>query len=136
MHEIEKTKKLVNQKTFLKQRVSKVKKKLIKQRRDNMEKEMVMHMFECLKVGEIMSSSTSKVDLNKLPLIIDQNLKDIDRRLDTGINSNNDSSVALRPQPVIFQNEEIEMNNVDGEEAILFDNEASLENEFWSNLQP
>ncbi|XP_058783787.1 agamous-like MADS-box protein AGL80 [Vicia villosa] len=131
MSEFGQRNKMVNQETFLKQRVLKGKEQLNKQRRDNKEKEMSMHMFECLNAGKIVSSNMSKVDLNNLSWMIDMKLKDIGRRLDTAL---------LPPQASASPNEDIEMNNVDttvnshGDEPILFDNEANLENEFWSNL--
>ncbi|XP_058782041.1 agamous-like MADS-box protein AGL80 [Vicia villosa] len=132
---------MVNQETFLKQRVLKGKEQLNKQRRDNKEKEMSMHMFECLNAGKIVSSNMSKFDLNNLSWMIDMNLKDIGRRLDNNTNSQDEFEAALLPpQASASHTEDIEMNNVDimvnghGDEPILFDNDVNLENEFWSNL--
>ncbi|XP_058762978.1 agamous-like MADS-box protein AGL80 [Vicia villosa] len=133
--------KMVNQETFLKQRVLKAKEQLNKQWRDNKEKEMAMHMFECLNAGKIVSGNMSKVDLNNLSWMIDMNLKDIGRRLDNNTNSQDEFEAALLPpQASASHNEDIEMNNVDimvnnhGDEPILFDNDVNLENEFWNGI--
>ncbi|XP_058762974.1 agamous-like MADS-box protein AGL80 [Vicia villosa] len=150
MSEFGQRNKMVNQETFLKQRVMKGKDQLNKQRRDNKEKEITMYMFECLNAARIMSSNMSKVDLNNLSWMIDKNLKDIGRRLDNNTNSQAQLGMAmLPPEASASQNEEVENNNVDimrgqffkdttvnghGDEAVLFDSEANLESEFWSNL--
>ncbi|XP_058782039.1 agamous-like MADS-box protein AGL80 [Vicia villosa] len=130
MPEFLQSKKMLNQETFLKQRVLKVKEQLIKQMRDNREKEMTMYMFECLYAGNIVSNNTFKADLNNLSCMIDMNLKHIDRRLDNNINSQVGFEMPqLPPQASASQNGH-------EDEEILFRNEVNLENEFWSNLLP
>ncbi|CAK8566081.1 unnamed protein product [Lathyrus sativus] len=150
MPEFKKSRKMVNQETFLEQRILKGKEQLNKQMTDNKEKEMTMYMFECLNARKIVSNNMSKVDFYNLSCMIDMNLNNIGRRLDNNINSQVQSDMALLPpQASVSQNEEIEMNNVDimqgqffkdttvhgyGDEVVLFDNDDNLENEFWSNL--
>ncbi|KAJ1398151.1 hypothetical protein SESBI_31266 [Sesbania bispinosa] len=82
MPELEQSKKMVNQDSFLRQRIQKAKEQVKKQRKDNREKEMTQLMFQCLSAGNIMQN-ISMVDLNDLAWLIDQNLKDINRRIET-----------------------------------------------------
>ncbi|CAJ1867718.1 unnamed protein product [Sphenostylis stenocarpa] len=81
MPELEQSKKMVNQESFLRQRILKAKDQLKKQRKDNREKEMTQLMFQYLSAGKIMHN-ISMVDLNDLAWLIDQNLKDINRRIE------------------------------------------------------
>ncbi|KAG4923443.1 Agamous-like MADS-box protein AGL80 [Glycine soja] len=81
MPELEQSKKMVNQESFLRQRIMKAKDQLKKQRKDNREKEMTQLMFQYLSAGKIMHN-ISMVDLNDLAWLIDQNLKDINRRIE------------------------------------------------------
>ncbi|KAK7290225.1 hypothetical protein RIF29_04494 [Crotalaria pallida] len=81
MPEMEQSKKMVNQDSFLRQRILKAKDQLKKQRKDNMEKEITQLMFQCLSAGKILQN-LSMVDLNDLVWLIDQNLKDINRRIE------------------------------------------------------
>lgn len=48
MPELEKNKKMMNQETFMRQRVLKAKEKVEKLRKGNREQEMTMIMFQCL----------------------------------------------------------------------------------------
>ncbi|XP_058783794.1 agamous-like MADS-box protein AGL80 [Vicia villosa] len=143
--EIEKSKKMVIQEIFLKQRIMKVKEKLNKQRRENWEKEMTMLVFQCLNAGKIVYNNIAVTDLKNLSWMMDKNLKHICRRLEgedsCSINSQDQPKMAALPPPTTSQNETLEMNNADtitmndhGEEAILFGNDAQIQNEFWSNL--
>ncbi|XP_059459215.1 agamous-like MADS-box protein AGL80 [Corylus avellana] len=84
MPELEQSKKMVNQESFLRQRIAKANEQLKKQRKDNREKEMTQVMFHSL-----MSTATGKglqnlsiMDLNDLGWLIDQNLKEIYIRVD------------------------------------------------------
>lgn len=81
MPELEQSKKMVNQEGFLRQRIQKAKEQLKKQRKDNREKEMTQLMFQYLSAGKIMHS-ISMVDLNDLAWLIDQYLKDVNRRVE------------------------------------------------------
>ncbi|XP_061356949.1 agamous-like MADS-box protein AGL80 [Gastrolobium bilobum] len=83
MPELEQSKKMVNQETFLKQRILKAKEQVKKQNKDNREKEMTLLMLQCLSAGKLLHDNLTMVDLNDLAWLIDQNLKDVDRRLET-----------------------------------------------------
>jgi len=93
MSEFEKNKKMMNQETFMTQRVLKAKEKLKKLRKENMEQEMTMIMFQCLNVGKIVHDDMSMIGLNDLAWLIDQNLKDVDRRLEEVDNNGHVSQV-------------------------------------------
>ncbi|KAK4595219.1 hypothetical protein RGQ29_013592 [Quercus rubra] len=79
MPEMEQTKKMVNQESFLRQRIAKANEQLKKQQKDNREKEMTEVMFQSL-TGKSLHNLTM-MDLNDLGWLIDQNLKNIHRRI-------------------------------------------------------
>ena len=79
MPEMEQTKKMVNQESFLRQRIAKANEQLKKQQKDNREKEMTEVMFQSL-TGKSLHNLTM-MDLNDLGWLIDPNLKNIYRRL-------------------------------------------------------
>ncbi|XP_058783783.1 agamous-like MADS-box protein AGL80 [Vicia villosa] len=79
--ELEQNKKMLNQESFLKQRIQKAQEQLNKQKIDNKRKEMTHLMFQCLNAGQIFES-VNMGDLNDLSWLIDQNLKHIERRID------------------------------------------------------
>jgi hypothetical protein len=81
MPELEQSKKMVNQESFLRQRIQKAKDQLTKQRKDNREKEMTQLMFQYLSADPVMHN-ISMVDLNDMAWLIDQYLKDINRRVE------------------------------------------------------
>ncbi|KAI4307677.1 hypothetical protein L6164_030840 [Bauhinia variegata] len=81
MPELEQSKKMVNQESFLKQRIFKVKEQVKKQRKDNREKEMTHLMHQYLGAGKILHNM-SMIDLNDLSWIMDRNMKEINRRID------------------------------------------------------
>ncbi|KAK7305669.1 hypothetical protein VNO77_43578 [Canavalia gladiata] len=99
MPELEQSKKMVNQESFLRQRILKAKEQLKKQRKDNREKEMTQLMFQYLGAGKIMHN-ISMVDLNDLAWLIDQNLKDINRRIEV-LTKNAQSHQAQMAAPVM-----------------------------------
>lgn len=104
MPEMEQSKKMVNQDSFLKQRILKANEQLKKLRRDNREKEMTQVMFQCLVGREV--SSFGIVDLNDMGWMIDQYLKDIDKRIETIAaegSSSSSSSVVPPPPPAPAQ---------------------------------
>ncbi|KAE8687277.1 Agamous-like MADS-box protein AGL80 [Hibiscus syriacus] len=101
--EMEQSKKMVNQETFLGQRITKASEQLKKQCKDNREKEMTHVMFQNL-IGKSGLHGLNMMDLNDLGWLIDQNLKEIDKRVDllckTSHNpqgSSSSSSVATTP---------------------------------------
>lgn len=79
MPELEQSKKMVNQDSFLRQRVAKANEQLKKQRKDNREKEMTHVMFQSLTGRGLQNFSI--MDLNDLGWLIEQNLKDINHRI-------------------------------------------------------
>lgn len=87
--ELEQSKKMVNQESFLKQRILKAEKQFIKQWRDNREKETTMFMFQCLIAGNIVQNDISPSGLNDLAWMIDKNLKEIGRRMESGDSNSN-----------------------------------------------
>ncbi|OIV95656.1 hypothetical protein TanjilG_01450 [Lupinus angustifolius] len=81
--ESEKSKKMVNQEAFLNQRILKSGKQAKNLRRENRKLEITLLMFHCLSVGNILHNNMSTIDLNDLAWLIDQNLKEIDRKIET-----------------------------------------------------
>ncbi|KAG4189892.1 hypothetical protein ERO13_A08G252000v2 [Gossypium hirsutum] len=102
--EMEQSKKMVNQESFLAQRIAKANEQLKKQCKENREKEMTHVMFQNL-IGKAGILGLNVVDLNDLAWLIDQNLKEIAKRVDalakTSLNpqgqGGSSSSVAVPP---------------------------------------
>jgi hypothetical protein len=82
MPEMEQSKKMVNQESFLRQRITKASEQLRKQRKENREKEVTQAMFQCL-TGKINLANLNMIDLNDLGWMIDRNLKDVEKRVET-----------------------------------------------------
>ncbi|KAK8515335.1 hypothetical protein V6N12_075380 [Hibiscus sabdariffa] len=70
---------MVNQETFLDQWVKKATKRLEKLQEENHRKELIQVMFQNLGRNEL--QNVKKEDLEELGWMIDQNLKDIDKRI-------------------------------------------------------
>ncbi|XP_058753648.1 agamous-like MADS-box protein AGL80 [Vicia villosa] len=87
--EFEQRKKMVNQESFLKERISKAEKQFEKQWKDNREKERTMFLFECLSAGNVVQKDMSVAGLNHLAWMIDQNLKEISRRIEADDRNSN-----------------------------------------------
>ena len=81
MPEMEQSKKMVNQEGFLRQRIAKANEQLKKMRKENREKEMTRVMFSTM-TGHMTLQGLSVMDLNDLGWLIDQNLKDIHKRME------------------------------------------------------
>ncbi|GMN45737.1 hypothetical protein TIFTF001_014927 [Ficus carica] len=81
MPEIEKSKKMVNQESFLRQRIAKVNEQLKKQKKENREKEITQLMFQGLADPNSLLG-LSLLDLNDVDRMIDQYLKDINERME------------------------------------------------------
>ncbi|CAA7015906.1 unnamed protein product [Microthlaspi erraticum] len=79
--EMDQHKKMVDQETFLRQRIAKASEHLKRQRKDNRELEMTEVMFQCL-VGNMGMFHLNIMDLNDLGYLIDQYLKDVNRRIE------------------------------------------------------
>ncbi|ESQ32186.1 hypothetical protein EUTSA_v10004893mg [Eutrema salsugineum] len=86
---MEKTKKMVNQETFLQQRIFKSNESWKKMWKENKELEMKEVMFDCLS-GKTSVTRTKKSDLRDFNCVIEQYLKDLNRRVE--ILKNHDSS--------------------------------------------
>ncbi|KAJ7961828.1 agamous-like MADS-box protein AGL80 [Quillaja saponaria] len=66
---------MVNQDSFLRQRITKVEEQVKKQRRENREKEMEQVMYQSL-VGDQGLQKLNLVDLNELGWMVDRNIKE------------------------------------------------------------
>ena len=146
MPEMEQSKKMMNQETFMNQRVMKAKEQVKKQQKDNKEKEMALLMFQCLNAGKIMDNNMSVVDVNNLAWLIDQNLKDIGRRLE-GVDNNgqiqSQNQIMTTPTqsevrfemapPLPFKKEEMTMMGHD-HFGITMNNGDIMQRQFFMNL--
>ncbi|KAL7258447.1 hypothetical protein ACSBR1_004554 [Camellia fascicularis] len=85
MPELERSKKMVNHESFTKKRLAKVeellrKQQKEKQQKENQHKEMILVMHQCL-VDEKLQY-LSMVDFNDFSILLNQNMKDVDRRIE------------------------------------------------------
>lgn len=81
MPEMEQSKKMVNQEGFIRQRIAKAAEQLKKQCKDNREKEMTEVMYQCLTGRGLQNLAMG--DLHDLGWLVDQNLKEIHKRIDS-----------------------------------------------------
>ncbi|CAJ2640485.1 unnamed protein product [Trifolium pratense] len=79
--ELEQSKKMQNQESFLKERIQKGQEKLKKLRNENRKKELTNLMFQCLNAGQI-TDNVGMNDLNGLSWLIDQNTRQIERYME------------------------------------------------------
>ncbi|CAA7022035.1 unnamed protein product [Microthlaspi erraticum] len=78
---LDRQKKMLDQETFIRQRIAKVSEQLSKEKRESRVGEMTEVMFQCLD-GNMGMFDLNIVDLNDLSYIIDQKLKDLHRKID------------------------------------------------------
>ncbi|KAL1365398.1 hypothetical protein HN51_013435 [Arachis hypogaea] len=104
MPEMEQSKKMVNQESFLRQRIAKSTEQLKKQTKENREKEMTQLMFQYLGEGNIMHN-VNMLDLNDLAYLIDQYLKDINRRIELLTRESQSQSQPPMPPPPVVKDE-------------------------------
>nr|BAN63731.1 agamous-like MADS-box protein AGL35 [Turritis glabra] len=97
MSVMDKTKKMVNQETFLQQRITKATESWKKLRKENKELEMKNIMFDCLS-GKTSVSRIEKSDLRDFGCVIEQHLKDVNRRMEI-LKRNDESSSSLVSAP-------------------------------------
>ncbi|MED6152189.1 hypothetical protein PIB30_089476 [Stylosanthes scabra] len=98
MPELEQSKKMMSQESFLRQRIQKAQDQLKKLKNENRKKEMSNLMFQALGHGgssQILENATM-IDLNDLAWIIDQNIKEINKKISKlegqeGTSSNNNN---------------------------------------------
>ncbi|CAJ1960585.1 unnamed protein product [Sphenostylis stenocarpa] len=85
MPAVEKIKKMVNQESFIRQRIQKGNEQMMKLMKDNAEKELTLFMFQCLNHGRVFpdENNMNLADLNVLASVIEQNLVEIGKRLET-----------------------------------------------------
>ncbi|KAA8545316.1 hypothetical protein F0562_020100 [Nyssa sinensis] len=98
MPEMEQSKKMVNQESFIRQRIAKANEQLKKQHKDNREKEMTEVMYQCL-TGRGMQNLVM-ADLNDLGWLLDQNLKEIYKRIES-LKKMAPPQVVAPPPPVV-----------------------------------
>ncbi|XP_010497082.1 PREDICTED: agamous-like MADS-box protein AGL80 [Camelina sativa] len=96
MSVMDKTKKMVNQETFLKQRITKATESWRKAWRENKELEMKNIMFDCLSARTLVSH-LPKSDLRDFSSVIEQYLKDVNRRMEILKRNDDESSSSLVP---------------------------------------
>ncbi|KAM6592521.1 hypothetical protein CsatA_000224 [Cannabis sativa] len=95
---MEQNNKMVNQEAFLRKRINEVSKQVKKLRKENREKELTQLMYSNL-FGKANLVGLSVTDLNDLVRIIDKNLEEINKRIETiaakNNNTNSTSQVAV-----------------------------------------
>ncbi|EOY10299.1 hypothetical protein QUC31_010079 [Theobroma cacao] len=79
MPKMDQSMEMMSQESFLKRRIELANKQLKKQCRDNREEEITQVMFQCL-AGQGLEN-LNMMDLNDLGWLLEQNMKDIDRRI-------------------------------------------------------
>ncbi|XP_035840264.1 agamous-like MADS-box protein AGL80 [Helianthus annuus] len=102
MPEMEQSKKMVNQESFIKQRITKANEQLKKQIKENREKEMTEVMYQCL-TGKGSIANLILPDLNDLGGLVDQTIKDISRRIESLKKDTTGKGVAMTPEGHVMQ---------------------------------
>ncbi|KAE8711490.1 Agamous-like MADS-box protein AGL80 [Hibiscus syriacus] len=131
--EMEQSKKKVNQESFLIQRITKANEQLKKQCRINREKEMTHLMFQNL-MGNASIEGLNMMDLNDLGWLIDQKLKEIEKRIDTLSQTSHDpqgssSSVAATPS---MMSEAMPRTSLGDSVQTEANNMYSMEGQHWT----
>ncbi|XP_059313383.1 agamous-like MADS-box protein AGL80 [Lycium ferocissimum] len=101
MPEMEQSKKMVNQESFIRQRIAKASEQLKKQSKENREKEMTEVMYQSLTGKGLQNLNLG--DLNDLGWVIDQNLKEIYKRIEAVKKGASTSSVAASHAAAVSQ---------------------------------
>ncbi|CBI39672.3 hypothetical protein VitviT2T_020759 [Vitis vinifera] len=126
MPEMEQSKKMVNQESFLRQRIAKGNEQLKKQRKDNREKEITQVMYQSLTGKGLQNLNI--VDLNDLGWMIDQNLKDIHKRIES-LNKEAQSQAAAAAAAAAGQL--IKTGGKAQEEKPAFDSMDAIQRQQW-----
>jgi hypothetical protein len=148
MPEFEKNKKMVNQQAFMKQRIMKAEEQLKRLRKNNREIEMKNLMSQCIKEGKVVHNNMSMHDLNTFNWFIDQNLKDISRRLEAEDTNGqrqahiiaNQSQVQLQmalvppPLAITSNNEEMPIVIGDGHVEMVINNDDIMQEKLFMDL--
>ncbi|KAK6270789.1 hypothetical protein POUND7_007887 [Theobroma cacao] len=122
---------MMNQESFLRQRIANADQQLQRQSKDNREKEITQVMFQCL-AGQGLES-LNMMDLNDLGWLLEQNLEDIDKGIDTLTKaSHSQGSVATAsatmatPEAMLKSGEKVQAESPE--------REGSTETEDWQQM--
>ncbi|CAH1414662.1 unnamed protein product [Lactuca virosa] len=94
--EMERSKNMLNQESFIRKQVTKTNEQLKKQMKENREKEMTEVMYQCL-TGKGSIENLTLPDLKDLGELVDQTLKDISRRIESLKIANPNEAAAAAP---------------------------------------
>ncbi|KAM6592523.1 agamous-like MADS-box protein AGL80 [Cannabis sativa] len=111
---MEQNNKMVNQEAFLRKRINKVSEQVKKLKKENREKELTQLMYSNL-YGKANLVGLSATDLNDLVCIIDKNLEEINKRIETIDAENNNTSSTS--QVAIAAKVEVSAMNEDDEDV-------------------
>ncbi|KAJ7950673.1 agamous-like MADS-box protein AGL80 [Quillaja saponaria] len=125
---IDQTKNMVNQESYLRQRITKAMEQVKKQKRENCNKEIEEVMYQCL-VGDQGLQKLSLAELNQLGWIVDKNIKEIGDKMNLSTTttpkssltiSNDDSQAKLlgwsiTPKEQAYDDHEMAKNNMEME---------------------
>ncbi|XP_038895832.1 agamous-like MADS-box protein AGL80 [Benincasa hispida] len=138
--EMEQCKKMVNQETYLCDRIAKATDQLKKLQRENREKEIARLMFQSLAAGGTPPPDLNVIDLNDLGWLVDQKVADVGKRME--LLRVNQSMRAATREPSWFM--EMMSRGVDDEDQMKFNigddviqlpsfGEDDNHGAFWSN---
>ncbi|KAJ7950672.1 agamous-like MADS-box protein AGL80 [Quillaja saponaria] len=85
---------MVNQESFLRQRITKAVEQVKKQRRENNKKEIEQVMYQCL-VGDQGLQKLSLIELNQLRWMVDKNIKEIEDKMNFSTTNAPKSSLTI-----------------------------------------
>ena len=125
---MEQSKKMVNQESFLRQRVAKGNEQLKKQRKDNREKEITRVMFQSLTGKDLQTLNI--VDIFDLGWMVDQNLKEINKRIES-LKKEAQSLAAAAATAVIAGQLIIKNEGKVLEEKLTFDTMDAIQGQQW-----
>ncbi|XP_020237629.1 agamous-like MADS-box protein AGL80 [Cajanus cajan] len=139
--EWEQTRKMVDQVSFIQQSITKEKEKMKKLVKENKDKEMTLLMYQCLNEGRVVADNNmTTADFCVLSSVIDQNLREITRRLETlnigemtphqpQIEPASNQPQMQPPAPEVAPTEEMSLLNYD--RGLDMINANPLQNEQW-----
>ncbi|XP_061356948.1 agamous-like MADS-box protein AGL80 [Gastrolobium bilobum] len=126
MPEVEQSKKMLNHESFLRQRIQKAQEQLKKQINENRKKEMTHLMFQYLGAGKIFDNA-NMTDLNDISWLIDQNLKDIERKINQS-QAQEGTLVAENGSETVSGEKQVHMDHDQGLET----NMDAMQKQNWS----
>ncbi|WMV18220.1 hypothetical protein MTR67_011605 [Solanum verrucosum] len=127
--ELEKSKNMVTQENFTKQRIQKMEEQLGKVRKENRVREFTNKMYEMLN-GEDIPNGIHVYDLNDLSYVINQNLKQVSEAIKTKVNGED----PILSTPVLPQMNPSMNNHQSPALSEMFDWSDDLMNLEWSDL--